>query len=517
MATAAASASATSSAITNITNISNITTLTAALLLSGCAAFSADPAVATSAAEALAAATPTQWYAPPAHRGEVADLATWWAQFNDPLLARLIDAAQQASPSVSTAGARIAQSRAASVAAGAAALPSVDASATAQRGVFDSSGTISRSASGSVTASWEVDVFGRVAAGRNAADARLTGANAMWHDARVSVAAEVATRYTELRACEAQVDQSRIDATSRAETARLTGLTARAGFESPANAALARASAAQSHAQLTQQRALCEGSVKTLVALTGWAEPALRSALVPATAVIAAPRDIAVPALPAALLAQRPDLLHAERDVVAAAFDIRQRQAERWPRIQLGGSVGETYYSAGSGGGFRGPDGTATTWSIGPVSVSVPVFDGGTQRANIAAARGAHADAIAQYAATLRRAVQEVEQALVTLQSTADQQADAAIAVAGFADSLRATEARFKNGLGTLFELEDARRTAVQAQTTLIGLQRDRVTAWISLYRALGGGWAVDALPVAESAASTLPEPPSPRANREPS
>jgi outer membrane protein, multidrug efflux system len=106
------------------------------------------------------------------------------------------------------------------------------------------------------------------------------------------------------------------------------------------------------------------------------------------------------------------------------------------------------------------------------------------------------------YRAKLRTAVREVEEALVALQSTADRDADAQVATEGFATSFRATEARFKGGLASLYELEDARRSAVQAQVALIDLQRERSTAWISLYRALGGGWSNPEPPVAAAQAS---------------
>lgn len=461
-------------------------------LLSGCAAFA--PGVDANLAAQVATVAPPQWYAPAAHHGDLAALSVWWRQFDDPLMDRLVSEAQRVSPTVSTARVRIAQSRTDRVAAGAALLPNLDATASAQRGVNDSSGSIATSSSGSLAASWEIDLFGGVAARRDAAQARLDGAQALWHDARVSVAAEAATQYTALRACEAQTVQVQTDAASRAETARLTNLTARAGLESPANAALARASAAQGHAQLIQQRAQCDNAVKGLVALTGWAEPALREALLPARGVIARPREIAVPA---ALLQQRPDLVNAERELSAAAGDITELQADRLPRIRLGGSIGTTRYRSSAPGGFVGGiNGAGTTWSVGPVSLSLPIFDGGTRRASVEAGRARLADATAQYTALLRRAVQEVEDALIALQSTADRQTDAEVAASGFADSLRATEALFNSGLGSLFELEDARRSAVQSQTTLIELQRERVTAWISLYRALGGGWSAEVDPL---------------------
>jgi outer membrane protein TolC len=131
-----------------------------------------------------------------------------------------------------------------------------------------------------------------------------------------------------------------------------------------------------------------------------------------------------------------------------------------------------------------------TLWAIGPVTVSLPLFDGGTRRANVDAAQARYVEAGAVYRGKLRTAVREVEEALVALRSTADRSTDSQIATEGFATSFRATEARFKGGLASLFELEDARRSALQSQVALIDLQRERSAAWISLYRALGGGWS---------------------------
>ncbi len=458
----------------------------AAAGLAGCASIGAGntPATASAAVPARLPA-PAAWQAPLPHNGQLTDLTRWWAQFDDPLLSRLIDAAQSASPSVSSAASRIEQSRAARVAAGAALVPSLSADASAVRGTSSAGGPSPASSLGAgVNAAWELDLFGGNAAARNAAQARFEGTQMQWHEARVSVAAEVATQYTSLRACEAQLVQVQLDASSRAETARLTDLSAKAGFQAPANAALSRASAAQGSSQLTQQRAQCDSLVKGLVALTASDEPALRSALAANTAVIAQPAAIGVPGVPAALLRQRPDLGNAERELVAASQDIGQARAARLPRVSLNGSLGAARVSAG---GFSNSD---STWSLGPLASSRPLFDGGTRQANVVAARARYQDAEAQYRGRLRTAVREVEDALVALQSTAARNGDAQVAAEGFAVSLRATDARFKSGLASLFELEDARRSAVLAQTTLIDLQRERVAAWIALYRALGGGWS---------------------------
>ena len=423
------------------------------------------------------------WHAPLPHDGDVAELRRWWTQFDDPVLARLVDAAQAASPTIASAAARIEDARARSAAAGAALLPSLGATASAGRARQDVTLPVGTSAGVGLQASWEIDVFGRNRAARDAAEARVEGAGASWHDARVVVAAETANQYLALRACESLLAEARLDAESRAETARLTELSMQSGFESRANAALTRASAAQGSVLVQQQSEQCEQTVKVLVALTGIAEPDLRAQLASTTARLPQPAAIAVPNVPADALAQRPDVLASSRDVAAASADVSESEAARWPRIALAGSIGAQRFEAG------GTTLDGTTWSIGPVSVSLPIFDGGARRANVTAARARYDAAVVAYGAALRNAVRDVESALIALQASGERRADAQTAADNFDAYTRATEARYRSGLGSLFELEDARRSAFAAQIALIDLRRDQVAAWIALYRALGGGW----------------------------
>jgi len=469
-----------------------------AAVLAGCAGTRELPPAATGA-------VPPTWYAErPANTTPSAGLAGWWAQFDDSLLSRLIDAAQRASPTVASAASRIEQARATRAAATAALLPALDASLSASRGRQDVSLPVGNSRSAGLQASWELDVFGRNRAGRDAADARLVGADASWHDARIAVAAETANAYIALRACEARLVQSRLDADSRAETARLTDLSTQAGFESRANAALARAGASQARVVVRQQAEQCEQDVKALVELTALPEPELRALAAPASARLPQPAAVDVPAVPATALAQRPDVYARGRDVIAASAEIAQADAARLPRITLAGNVGYGR-SESALGNFSG-----TVWNIGPVSVSLPVFDAGARRANAVAARARYDEASSVYAGTLRTAIREVEDALITLAGTAGRSNDAQVAADNFEAYTRATEARYKSGFGTLFELEDARRSALAAQNTLIDLRRERVAAWVALYRALGGGWTgADANANAATVAGNGPATPS--------
>lgn len=347
---------------------------------------------------------PARWQAPlpgpAAHGGSAAELADWWRRLDDPLLVELIGAAQAASPDLAAAAARIEEARATRVAAGAALLPRLDGSAAASRSNSATFGGSAPAASGSgggtgtaaastgataagaaipvttaqlgVQAQWEIDLFGRLRANREAGDLRLAAAEARWHDARVAVAAETANAYFGERACRAQLAVSESDAGSRGETARLTDLSARAGFTAPADAALARAGAADASARLTQQRAQCELQRKGLVALTGLQEPDLRSRLESAAGARDLPAIRAVDELPAVVLAQRPDVFAAEQAVAAASADVGAARAERYPRLSLSGTVGRVQLRAAGFGQ------SLNTWTIGPVALTVPLFDGGT-------------------------------------------------------------------------------------------------------------------------------------------
>ncbi|MDP1649122.1 MAG: TolC family protein, partial [Rubrivivax sp.] len=367
--------------------------------------------------------------------------------------------------------------------AGSAAGPQAGLGLSATQGRSAPGAPVAGSASLGVQAAWEIDLFGGLAAARDAAQARLEAAQALWHDARAAVAAETATSYLALRACEAQREQTALDAASRAETARLSELSARAGFTAPADAALARAGAARARSQLGALRAQCDTLVKSLVELTDLPEPDLRRRLAPASAALPAPPVIAPATVPAAALAQRPDVFAPARAVVAAAGDRADAQARERPQLSLSGNLAQTTLRSG------GDTVSGLTWSFGPLQVVFPVLDGGSRAAASAAAQAGYDEAVALYRAQVRRAVREVEAALVALHATAERSADARLAAAGFEASLRATAARQQGGLASLFELEESRRNAVAAQIALIELQREDAAAWIALYRALGGGW----------------------------
>jgi outer membrane protein TolC len=131
-----------------------------------------------------------------------------------------------------------------------------------------------------------------------------------------------------------------------------------------------------------------------------------------------------------------------------------------------------------------------TTWSFGPLALSVPLFDGGQRKANVVAAEARYTEAVVVYRGKVRQAVREVEDALVNLQSIEARREDAEVSTRGYAESLAATQARYAQGLASLVELEDARRMGLGSQSAQLALTLERKRAWVSLYRALGGGFS---------------------------
>ncbi len=462
--------------------LTSLAPLALALLLSGCASLMPPTQVQAPVAPA--------WQAPLPHQGSVAALTDWWQAQGDPLLVELITAAQAVNPSVAQSLARIEAARANQALARSALLPNLGAQASASRGVSQPNIALATTTQVGLQAAWELDLVGANRAVSNAALANLEGTQALWHDARVSVAAEVANLYYSLATCTRLLALAQRDTASRSETARLTGINAQAGFLAPSMAALARASAADGQSRVTQQRAQCDIDTKTLVALSALPEPLLRQKLALAQVDKAQVAPLSVASVPAQVISQRPDVFAAERDVVVTSAQVGSAQAQRLPRLSLNGSIGALRVSSGAG-----PDQNLSTWSFGPLAVSLPLFDGGQRVAAVKSAQASYEASVVVYRSKVRQAVREVEEALVTLHSTEARTLDAQVATLGYAESLAATQSRFSQGLASLVELEDARRNALAAESAQLALGLERQRAWVALYRALGGGFEPNAVP----------------------
>ncbi len=445
------------------------------------------------------------WQAALPHNGQTHSLLGWWQRFNDPVLSELLAQAEADSPSLAESVARIDEARAGLSGANAAQMPSVNASVRQVRNNGNDVFTVpTQTTRGSaVDAQWEIDLFGRVRRGSEAANARLEGAQDGWHAARTSLAAEVANKYVNYRACQMTAAAFERDVQSRNETARITNIAAQAGLSAPADAQLARAGAAEMAGGLTAQQAACDITIKSLVTLTGLREPDLRARLQRGKPSIPRPPEFSVAALPVALLAQRPDLAASERQLAAASAEVGIAAANRYPRLALVGNL--TRDKAEN----NGVTSLSKPWYFGP-TLSLPLFNGGALAAQQDAAQARYAQALARYRQAVRGAVEEVETTLVLLDSAQRRAEQAQISTQGFNAYFKAAEIHWRAGGISLLALEEARRSATAAERSEIALQRERTLNWIGLYKALGGGWAETAPAQPDAAAPAKAAEPAP-------
>lgn len=485
--------------------------MTPAFVLTGRTLLAVLPLALTACATAppmlpLPVSAPERWSAPLPHGGQTQALADWWRQWNDPVLPRLIEQAQALSPGLASAQARLVEARTQRVEAAAKLQPLLSGNASVSRGYSTALGSVATIASAGPQLSWEADLFGMNRAALAASEARLQGARAQWHEARVSVAAEVASQYAQWRQCLGQARLAEADARSREASARWVEQARQAGLQAPSAQALAEASAAEGRQRWHQQQTQCEVQVRALVALTGQT-PAFFDKLRDSDPPTPPDTLFSLDSLPARVLEQRPDVVQATRQVAAQWAEVQQADAAGYPQLSLQGSVSALRLDA------RGSTQHLSTWSLGPLSLSFPITDGGRLKAERQAAQARYTEALALYQARVRQAVREVEEALLNLASARQRQHDALLASQGYDSVLQQTQTRQRAGLASLAEVEEARRNALAARTSLSALGLERQLAWINLYRAAGGGWdgsTAEPAVAEEAAAPSGPSRPAP-------
>lgn len=428
----------------------------------------------------------SHWQGRLPHAGKTANLVDWWSGFHDPALTKLLALSQVNNTSLDVAIANIDAARATYQSETSSLFPSLTGSASALRSGTNAN-TVQKVAasttrSGGLDASWEVDLFGKARNNVKAADAKVTARIADWHDARVSLAAEVADDYVQYRACRQLEATYRDELASQQQTIKATELSAVTGLKSTADLALVRASAASSSSSLTAQAAECEVLIKSMAELAGGDELQVRDILKSGPQRIPQPRSFSVRSVPADLLRQRPDVYSLEKEVAANAFAAGAAEGDLYPSLSLSGSLTLNHNSLA---------GANLPWSFGP-SLSVPLFDGGQRRAAVKLAKADYDLADANYRAGVLSAVKDVETALVHLDSAHRQLSDAATAAREYRTYFQSVDENWRAGGASVLDREEARRSAQSAEITLIGLRRDAVEYWIALYKALGGGWSAD-------------------------
>jgi multidrug efflux system outer membrane protein len=421
--------------------------------------------------------------------------AKFWTLFNDPMLDRLVHDSLMANKDLQRARANLRASRAARRLAGFDLFPTVTAAASYTKrresrnqlpAIISKDRTLDDADVG-FDAFWELDFFGRVRRGIQAARAEEQASAASLRDVQVTVTAEVARNYFVLRGLQEQLAVAVRNADNQDQTWKLTQVRLEAGRGTELDSARAEAQLKTTLASVPPLESSIATTIYRLSVLTGRLPDAL-------VAELQAPEPLQqLPSLnavgdPATLLRRRPDIRVAERSLAASTARIGVAVGDLFPKVTFTGSVGYDAVTFG-GLGKRGTD----TYSIGP-AISWAAFDLGRVGARIKIAH-AQADAdLATYESSVLGALEETEGALITYgraQSRRDLLTQAAAASERAADLARQ---RFQGGLTDFVNVLDAEREALTVQDSLAQSHTQTATALVAVYKALGGGWVDEPL-----------------------
>jgi len=423
--------------------------------------------------------------------------ADWWREFQNDELNGLIDLALRNNHDVRRAAFRVLEGRAITVAAGSGLYPQVNLDAsyartrrsetflaapsgTATQG-FAPPGATFDQWSGLIDLHWELDLWGRIRRGKEAATAE---ADALEQDRRavtLSLVSDVGVAYFQLRESDEQIEIAEKNLLLRKDSLDIIRSRAKAGLASELDVQRAEVLVAENAAQLPEFHRLREVARHQLEVLVGSNPGALELKPKPLRAVITQP-EIPV-GLPAQLLERRPDILQVEQTLVAANARIGEARAFFFPAISITGQGG--LQSSEFTQWFRGGSGT---YSIGP-SITLPIFQGGTNVARLRAAEARHRQMLEQYQQTILNAFREVADLLVAIQTRTEQRDRQREQVKAAQTALELAQIRYREGLVNYLDVLDAQRTVLDAETRLVQTERARLTDMVSLFKGLGGGW----------------------------
>jgi NodT family efflux transporter outer membrane factor (OMF) lipoprotein len=425
-----------------------------------------------------------------------ADLQVWWGAFDDAALARFVSLALAQNLDIAQAAARVAQSRASLRVAGAALLPSAQVSAHAAN-VYQSletplgrvlGGTPDFDRTGSsyevnLGASWEIDVFGGLRRGHEAARAEYAASEAGAVATRLAVAAHTADVYVTIRGLQARIAIARQQAQTRRELLALVTLQYEKGIAAELQVNQADGALAQVEAQIPVLEAGLEAAMNALDVLLGVQPGTYRAELSPVMPIPVAP-GFTDTGTPAEMIRRRPDLIVAERRLAAATARIGVAISEYYPKFSLGALLGSTT-TISSGNLLT----SGANQALGVLGLRWRLFDFGRVDAQIATARGQEAEALAAYRLAVLRATEDVENAFSALLKREVQIGILTHGESSFARARENSDAAYRGGVLSLIEVLDADSNLLQVRDAKAQAQVEAARAAIASFRALGGGW----------------------------
>jgi NodT family efflux transporter outer membrane factor (OMF) lipoprotein len=333
--------------------------------------------------------------------------------------------------------------------------------------------------------SYELDVWGRVRQGVSAARAAAQASAADVEVVRLSLHAELALDYFELRGLDAERALLDDSVTAFARALELTRNRFAGGIASQADVALAETQLESTRAQAIDTAVRRSALEHAIAELIGKAPAALQIAATP----LADPPPDVPAGLPSELLERRPDIAAAERRVAAASAAVGVANTAFFPRLALTAAAGFESRSLASW-----LTGLSAFWSAGPAA-AVTLFDGGRRRAVSAQAQAAFDESVADYQETILRSLQDVEDSLASLRVLREEADVQAAAVAAAARSLTLATNRYRGGVTSYLEVITAQNAALSNQRAALSVLSRRLAASVLLIKALGGGWDASSLP----------------------
>ncbi|MDR6869327.1 NodT family efflux transporter outer membrane factor (OMF) lipoprotein [Bosea sp. BE125] len=433
---------------------------------------------------------PAKWGNAPASKRPLAAKALdeWWKRLGDKTLNGIVEEAVAGNLDVASAKARIREARATRRQAIGALFPSLDGTGSATR---SRTSAATSSTGGNITsslyqagfdASWELDLFG---ANYRGVEAATYGTDAADEDLRatlLTLVGDVTSNYVEARGYQARIALARRTATSQRETEGLTRTKFQAGSASAVDVAKAAAQASSTEAAIPSLEAAYAQSLHQLGILTGQAPTALAGRMARGDPIPAA-RSTPPAGLPADVLRNRPDVRKAERQLAQYTAKIGQAEAALYPSVSLTGNIATSALKTGDLA-----KNASIGWSFGP-TLSVPIFNGGELRAAVEVAQAQRDQYDSAFRLSVLTAMQDVENALVSLAQERLRSGKLSSAAASYRDAARLSRTLYQSGSSSFLDVLDAERSLYSAEDTLLQSRVAVSTDFIALNKALGGSW----------------------------
>ncbi len=412
-------------------------------------------------------------------------LAAWWTVFSNPELSRWIERAAAGNLDLKEARARIREARARRGIAKADLYPTLNATGQASRSrSSEATGIAATSDLYDVgfDAAWELDIFGGLRRSVEAAEANLQSSQEDWRNVLVSLVAEVALTYVDVRTYQARIAVAEANLKTQDETHQLTVWRYQAGLSDELAVQQARYNLENTRSQIPTLRTGLEEAMNSMAILLGEQPGKVHGELKKQEPIPIPPQKVAV-GVPADLLRRRPDVRKAERDLAAQTAKIGVATADLYPNFKLSGSIGLEALSTGDllSTGSR-------AYSFGP-SISLPIFDGGAIRQNIEVQSALQEQYLIAYESAVLTALKEVENALVAYAQEQYRRQALMEATKAAKQAVELATSKYQAGLTDFSNVLDAERSLLSLEGSLAQSEGTVTSNLIRLYKALGGGW----------------------------